>query len=631
MARKNNLGGLAILAVVIIGAFVFSGGLKFIGGSVTSLSYVNFVSNNASINGPGWLATINLDGRGQNLTSFSAHQMNSSYSAGGTPVSIDTEVTHYGYTYQYTTAPTSRLYFWNVTYLNVAGPTLTINIQQCGFGVYCTISSQSNNYVWMTGLWCGTCNSYSGNNNVASSIKGYFEEEFAQACYGLGQNAYPIQIASGSLSSGSGTYAEEMACVQFKAKPLASLYTASTFINTFNATITLTNGTTRQSVSLNERNGAGSVPGQLYVQLTDYPNSGYNINQQLIPTVAIVNGKAFAVNPISVQSALSGAESPTIPSGALSFLGQTKLGQNVYSNETLNNFNKLNTEASLYLTTPVNKSNPFNALNVASFNQNNPVATLDLTSNPPFYARIQLLAKFATLGIGIPVGKETIISLSPSPLETGSATAIEADFTVQNTGTASAPVYINGTCGSMAFSSYSSPVTVAVGKTGTVPVIIHSPINPTNSTKESVSCSANAYSQFGLGKSPVYTFTLYVKAQCPAGTIYIDPNTCKPIQPVTSVTTICSTAGCTQPNTTSTTIPYNPCRTGYTWNVTQQACVPNNTCPSGQILNTSKQPPACEVPPPPKVAWWEYVILGGIVVAIIAFATRGRGRHRRRR
>ena len=600
MRNQKSIAPVLVLIAVVLALLYFYGSntLAFSGFTTTSLSYVKMVSNNASLNGMGWLATINLDGSGNNITGFSAKMLNSSYPT-GTPVTITTHVSNYGYLLHYSTAPTPYLYYWNITRLSIYA-----QAPSCPTGIVCSQNLSSNGEDTFSAIWAGLFDS--NNINTAEAQKEFFAEYYAQSCYSAG--GIPIILYQTSFGANTGSFQITFECDQISSRPFAKVFTEYTYDNIFNATITLDNGTQSQTLNINGVNGAADIQGQLYAKVVGYSNTGYNINPTSTPTILILtsNNTAVAVNPISTDSQLTGSESSTLPAGTLDEVYSTTENQNVYGNTTLSNIEQLDNQVSSYTFQPVGLSNPFSQINLKDFSQNNPIAFVNLTNTPTFTAQVQIFAKFGTLGIGVPVAQPNIESVSPSPLTVGSAAAVDAEFSVLNSGDASGSVYITGSCNGASFSSYSSPTFINAGSTSQVGVIINSPINPSNSSIEQVPCSAVAFSSSGITKSAPFSFSLSVNPQCAAGTIYENPTTCKYIPPVVTFTTICSSASCAFGNNQTTTI--TGCVQGYVLNSTTGQCVQSG-------IGTST---------PPTNYTWVYILIAIIIAVAIFFGLKGR-------
>lgn len=600
--ERRNLLLVAVALVLLYVIFVAHGfSTLSIGGTVTSLSYVQIISNYPQLNGPAWLASITLNGKGQNLTSFGAQQLNSSYSQ-GTPVSITTQVTNYGYKLQYTATPTS-LYYWKVQTLSIGSIAYS-----CPVGVSCVIST-SNGVTTLTMVWAnlGLTSPLAAGGPLSN-----IESLYVQTCDN--DNGIAILLNQNTLAVGSGTYGAQYECIQISDQPLASVYADSTYTNQFNATVSVSNATSHYSTKINNIVTQGNVTNNVYVTLESYSNSGYNLNTQEIPNVAQITlsgqphyGQFILVNPISIQSTLSASESANFEGyvGATPPTGPTT--GTLYSNITLSNVNNYNQEATSYLYNPVNGTNPYASINIAQFAQNNPVAFLNLTSNPTFYANLQVIAKFQTLGIGIPVAKPVITSVSPNPITAGSATTVTATFNVQNQGSSAGSVYISGACNGSTFGP-SASVNIGAGQTDPIVVSITSPINPNNKTSI-YQCQANAYS--GPETSSTFSFQMQVNPQCGPGTIYVNPNTCEPVTQTVTVTTV-SPSGNGGGSGSTTTIA--ACRQGYAYS--NGACVANTTCAVGYTLNTSSN--QCIANTQATNYTLLYIIIAIIVIVVIA-------------
>lgn len=602
------------------GLFTTSGPIT--GGTATSLSYVTLFSNYAQFNDPVWLASITLNGRGQNLTGFSAKTLNSSYPS-GTAVSITTSST-YGYDINYQSSPAFDLYTWNVAPV----PNI-VSGYSCPFGIACAETLYPNNGVDGFGMaWINT-----GSNPVINVFPN-IEASYIHACNGAGGSA--ILLGQGGI--GGSTYGATWECVQFLPFPVAQVYESSYFTNAFNATITVKNNTRAftgsinnndQQTTIRDRNGNP----QAIINLVSYSDSGFNINQQTIPWVLglLRTGKYVIVNPSTIPSLVQGAESPSLPSGALAGAGTVSC-QNfypcgtLYSNTTIYNVQQLDQQVIGFAYAPPPYSQ-YASMNISGFYNKIPVGKLNLTADPTFYADIQVLAKFYMLGIGFPVAMPVITGVSPQPLNAGSASAVAAVFTVYNNATVSAPAIISGSCGGNAFASPS--FSAGPQASTNVQVLISSPLNPSNSTTP-IKCQAQASSSNGgVYVSPIFYFTMNLNGACQPGTIYVNPDTCKPIPPQISTTTVCQTATCAVQTTTATTTVFS-CRQGYS-PLANGTCIPTPlTCASNQTLiyNSTFNAFTCQTEKTPP----NWLLIAAIIgfTAIIA-AILGYGALRRRR
>lgn len=616
MAKNRDWIGLIAAVLLLAGgglALSMSGAQFSLGGVVTSLSYVNIQSNYAGINGPAWLASIVLNGKYQNLTGFSAKTLNSSLPT-GTPVSITTSVTKQGYKFTYSQSPTLNLYTYTVT--PIAG---IKSGYTCSLGIACQENINGNLDVWGA-VWIPS------GSGTATAIEHGFEQAYWVKCNAAGGTTILVTLAN--LGVGGGTDGGALECVLVGSNHFAAIYQDNTFTDIYNATVSVTNGTKTYNININNNQPDGNVTGQVYVIGEGITASGYNINQQNIPSVLYNygTGKYVLVNPISVLSTITGPTSPSVPSGTMTPYYQfaSPSGQaTVYSNQTLSNIANLNSQIQQYTYAP--NTAPYSQLNIAAFSSSNPVATLNLSATPTFYTNIQVIAKYQTLGVGIPVATPVITSISPSNPDFASSSTQQIIFNVQNTGSAAGSVYVTGACNNNAFSSSTSPVGVSAGSTGQIAVQVTAPIN-TQSTKASYTCSANAHSVGNIYTSPTFTFGLQVNAACSQGYYYVNASgNCAPIQPQISTTSIC-TSGNQNCGGGSTTTIGTSCRTGFT--LINNTCVQNAGCPTGYQLNMSVTPNLCQpiVGPGSGLTNLDIIIIAvvavGAVAAIVIFGKK---------
>ena len=592
--KKIVIGITLIILVIALYLLSSFNNLLFIGGTVTSLSYVN-ISSYPGI-GKAWIASITLNGQGQNLTSFSVSQINSSQT-GTTPVSINTQVTNYGYLFNYVAQPNVGLYIWNTTYFSNSYSSVYFNYN-CPLGFTCSQSFSSNNkYDYFTAIYCADTSIPGCNPSNYQQVLPDVEASYASSCYSVG--GYPILVNTDTLQVNSGTYAATFACVKIYSTPYARIYIDNTFDNKFNATVTVSNQTFSHTLYINDLHTSAGYSNKLYVSKYQFSPSGVNINQQNTPTVLylINQNKYILVNPISTYSGLSNAESSTLPSGTLSYATSTQ-GGTIYSNQTLININNLNQQIYSFTYQPLN--NVYQNMDIASFSDANPIAILNLTNTPTFYAVIQVVANYSTLGISIPQSKPTILSVSNNN-NLPSAQTETLDFNVQNSGS-SGSVYIYGNCGGSSFSSSTSPTYIYSGQTQPVQVTITTQLN-SGTTALQNSCVAYAVSE--AYTSPAFYFTSTVNTQCSFGYIYVNSQ-CQPVNP--------------QGGNNQTTT----CRSGYTFNSSSNKCVQNQICPVNDTeeISTSGVVSCIPITQPQGLGLGWYIFGGIIVVGILLYAVK---------
>ena len=541
------------------------------GGTVTSVNYVNLTSNYKNITGQGMVASIVLNGKGENLTGFGAHSLNQSYSQ-GTPVSITTQVTNYGYSFTY--YPTPAYYLYNYTITPITNVYFTYS---CPFGFTCSQTLTNGGTVDdFTLIWVPI----GGNTGAYITPWEAQEAAYAQSCYAT--SGKPVLLSTAQLGIGSGTFGATYECITTGSNKYAAIFQDNSYTSTYNATVQITNGTKSSTIAISNINPEGYSPStNVYVIGEGIEDSGYTINPQNIPVILYLysKGKYILANPFSVPQSLTGAESSTTPAGT--FIAQYSSPEGIiYSNQTIINVDQLNSQVQALTFPPVGSA--YANMNIGGFsNQSNPVATLSLTTTPTFYAVIQIIAPFKMLGIGIPVAEPIVVGTQGSTSFASGATQ-SVVFDVKNEGPADGPAYVTGMCNSNPFSSSTAPVFIASGATAQVSVPVTAPINP-NSASAQFNCIARAESVGGIYISAPFSFTITVSPQCGAGYTYVNSTgNCA------SIAAQGATSNYSGTKNQSNTI----CRAGYT--LTGSVCVQNAQCPTGYALNTTITPNVCQ-------------------------------------
>lgn len=615
MKNQKSIAPVLILVAIVVALIYFYGGNTFasgylestngcsncqsasqiVGGVITSIQNVQFLSNYAGLNGQAYLVTFVINGAGQALKGTQnqiAKGINSSYDTySNNPVSIN-----YNLNSEQIEVPYSysgyHLYQWGYTPIKTGWVA-----PSCPFGLVCSNSYPSgSNY--NTTIGAGV---YTG-----SIPEAFIEQEvqsYVSSCSGSGA-INPIVVMTGQ-GTASGLIASSEAislmCIAPVQSSIATVYNPSSYNININASVTFSNGTTPETIYLNSQQPSGYYDNILYAQIYGYTNSGKNIITNFPTVVVFSNDTEKVVNPFSAASGLSAS---TAYSGAfLSTWEQNPLqlqGVTIYSvfswasitsgiqssNQNLNNYLYLeqNTSASSQMKINMQGGSPFGILNI--------------TSNPEFYPEVQLVAKVNTLNPYIPVVAPHIIAVSPSQPDFQSGSSQTVTFDVYNNASISGAAYISGSCGS---SSFSTP-NFNINGTQTVPisVSINSPYNP-NLANEDITCVATVYSSsFSIHQSSI-NFQATVKPNCPSGYIYQNNLDCVAEKPTL--------------NNTNTT---NECAVGYQY--ANGACVPVNVCPTNYYLNSTIKPPTCEPIPQTQQGinpiWY---IVGIIVVGVVIY------------
>ncbi len=625
-----------LVAIIILGVAVIlssSNGAPYAvasvsGGTLTGISHVTIVSNYQNISGQAIVASIVLNGKGQNLTSISPQALNNSYPQ-GQGISISGGLTSFGAKFTYQQSPAAYLYSYLITTSNVQWNQSVQNFF-CTSGVNCYSQFTNSGLNRINFQWV---NSGNGPASPGASYPQQMIYYYSQACYAK-TNSYPFLISQGydfgNLSNFNNVgYTLLFECGTLTASKYAAIYEPTdTYQTTYNASFIITNQSKSTTINVNDQNPDGwSAQMQTYVIGTGSVNTGLNLNLQNIPTILYLYGqnKYVQANPIAVSALVGPNYNPSLTQA---------LGAGTYTTVSSGNgqqylyYNQQNILALQGLQTGIqNLTRPeigtvFANINLNAFNVNcaagsscfaNPYGTVSLNNQTTAWPTFQIITKFLNLGIGIPVAQPVILGVNISPL--ASASTQQAVFSLSNLGSTNASVYISGSCNNNAFTSQQNPVSISGKGIASASVFITAPINP-NKLQSNFSCSATAYSIGGIYQSPLFRFNITVNPQCAAGYQYI--NTLGTCQTINAQGNISNVNPATQGQSSSNSSAAG-CSLGYTQ--VGNKCFQNTSCYPGNYLNTNVTPPTCE----PIVAVGTnpliYVIIALIILVIVAIIT----------
>jgi hypothetical protein len=623
--KTNALIGIFVVAVLVVAAFFIMHGntLSFIntascnncqsvgqivGGIITSIQNVQFLSNYASLNGAAYLVTFVINGAGQALQGTQAQLaqgINSSYAThSNNQVSINYKLNSEQIEVPYTYSG-YHLYQWGYTPINTGWTN-----SSCPFGLVCSNSYPSGdnyNTTIAAGVYVGSI----PEAFIAQEVSSY-----ANACASSGaSNPIVVMTGQGTISGLiASSEAVSLMCVAPVQSSVATVYNPGAYKLLINASITFTNSTTTATVYLNSQQPSAYYDSTLYAQIYGYTSSGRNIITSFPTVVVFTNGTDKVVNTFDAGALLSSTVSYTgaFPSGWIA--GQNPLElqgvriTNVYSWQALTGaIQQSNQDLNNYLYAPQATSSASGMKIYLS--GGSPYGVLNITSNPEFYPEVQLVAKLSTLGVYIPVVEPKIQSVSPNPTSFQSGSAQTVTFDVYNNASVAGGAYISGSCGSSTFSTPN--FNVGAGQTVPISTSITSPYNP-NLANEDITCIATVYSSSYSIYHNNINFQAVVKPNCPSGYIYQNNANCAPISPTLN-------------NTNST----NVCAGGYKYE--NGACVPVNVCPTGYYLNSTVVPPTCDPSPVSQgIGWGWYLLAGVIIVAAVYLLSRGTGKGKSR-
>lgn len=577
---------------------------QIVGGVITGIQNVQFLSNYGNLNGAAYLVTFVINGAGQALQGTQtqlAQSINSSYSTHtNNQVSINYKLNSEQIEVPYTYSG-YHLFQWGYTPLSTGWTN-----SSCPFGIVCSNSYPSgDNY--NTTIAAGVY--------VGSVPEGYIAQEvssYAAACANSGaSNPVVVMTGQGTISGLiASSEAVSLMCISPVQSKVATIYNPGAYNININASITFSNGTIT-TMYLSSQHPSTYYDNILYAQIYGYENSGRNIITSF-PTVVVFNNKtAKVVNPFSTATGL-GASATTYTGAFPSEWIQTPLVlqgvtiSNVYAWTPITSGIQSNNQAlNNYLYVEQNTS-PTAQMQI-NFSGGSPYGILNITSNPEFYPQVQLVAKLNTLSIYIPVAEPKITSISPSQLTFQSGSAQTVTFDVYNNASVAGGAYISGSCGSSTFSTPN--FNVGAGQTVPISTSITSPYNP-NLANEDITCIATVYSSSYSIYHNNINFQAVVKPNCPSGYIYQNNANCAPISPTLN-------------NTNKTAV----CAAGYKYE--NGACIPVNVCPTGYQLNSSIVPPTCEPEPVQQgigIGW--YILAGAIIIAVVYLFSRGAGKGR---
>ena len=238
---------------------------------------------------------------------------------------------------------------------------------------------------------------------------------------------------------------------------ISSIYTSSNAHLYINASVTFTNTTLTHTMYLTNTNDSSAYANLLYAQIYGYTGSGQSIPTASAPMVLLpTNGGKPIVTPAFQQSSILDNINTAFPGTWLNVI--QNIGglpvQNIYTQSNLvAGINQANNQ-SQNIFYPQQPTSGWAGLNVTNAGQ--VVGTLNVSSNPPYYPEVQLIAKLSTLAIYIPVAKPTITNIQPNPVYIQSGAQNSVIATVFNNASISSSVSISGACGNTTFSTPST-------------------------------------------------------------------------------------------------------------------------------------------------------------------------------
>ena len=546
--KNNKIAVVLFLAVFIVAFAVLSSNFhntfslvpEYNGGTILGVSYLQFTSNFANINGPAYLVNLVVNNGGESLSGTAGPSY--STSAGSLSGTINT---YTGSTYQ-TTNPNQQISIdthlnslslnipydfsgYSINKMSYTNESLSYTLPNAPFGLVCYSGTKG------TAVYIGCYDAFGGASSLQPTLSS-FASILSADCSQQYNNGVMTYV---SAYQGEGL-AYTLQCVQPYLYPIAQVYQPSTGNMNYNISVIFSNQTFSHTLFLTNQNPQSNYNNILYAGVYGFEDSGTGIISTttapiLLSYVGIVNnaevpqGKTQFVNPFSTATGIAGSYSQNQPSyepvpvselNVNPFYIQSGITDGVYTLSSLQSQIYNNNQQINNLLLPMQPSNPYYNLqyNLASSN-----ASLSETNNASYFPLVQMVAKVSTLGVYQAVAQPKIISYSPNPFVVRDGSQQTLTLTIQNQQAVVGSAYVSGSCGGSEFQTnqFSLPASGSV----TEQVNVNAPNNPNKNLNETSACSATAFSSFGIYNSTIY-FNAIITPECSTGSIYVNNQNC---------------------------------------------------------------------------------------------------------
>lgn len=533
------------------------------GGTITSLSQVQYDTSSGVLSGPVFLVNLVVNGAMQQLTgtvsqvqqALSAQGANYNTSNPSRQIAISYGLVNESYFIPYTsTGQNVELWGYAINYVSYNPPQAGLGGAECGG----SFNSTDNTYA----LACWP------NFNPFSQVPPKFISNmtaFAQACSSATGNRGIIAIINTSsepfLFIPNQVEKASFQCLTPVGTPFVTQINqpSGTKYVYANVSFTYSNGTSTTTGYLSNYRTSLNLNNNLYAQLYGYSYSGSDILGASLPfllqrTQQTPAGPLITWYPISQQNfaAILADGYPASQQFTGSILGglysfpngiSSAVIPNVYALSAVQtNINTENAKVVSYIQTMpssnfyygsiINPSSPSGLL-IPLYNSTGYNPKLGAV---PWLPEIQLIAKVSSLGLYVPApGEPAITNIQPSPFSLKSGTQGTLYVSVQNVGNSTAPFYVTVSYSGMTFGGMGSQMPIAVGNSYTFAIPLTAITTQVNVTSQAtISACSTAIGSSCVSKS----FQIKTVEQCPASGVPINSNTCQPLTTISTTTTI---------------------------------------------------------------------------------------------
>lgn len=548
----------------------------FSGVQATSLSQVNLTNNiciqNVCFN-RAWIATVALNGGGQNLT-FTDKEVNSSATSNNR-VAINFFLDKFGLKFDYASNLLYNIYIFQTSYIQNFMPSSVVDFLQnshnsCYVLLYTYNCPYALEHVSIDGNNASRLNITLGGLSVAGATDGAqtlfhtviegnpaIINNYTWACNDAGGSPVFDGYVEDPQPYGWTEISAYFSCVRVSMQRYATVYGQPVSSPYYKATVQVSNSSGQLgTINISDTNEFNSSKNFVAFGLTGYLTSDITLPQQNIPLVVenlsgASNGKYYLVNYASAPSIAQSQyfNIQDIVSPSVNVCGGI-YGCGMYDNQQLSQTLASDNNKTLAFLTPITSTSVYSAMNLSGFGNGTTTAYLSF-NNPSLksyisaYPLIQIIGNFSTLGFSFPQITPKIIGYEPNPFKAPSGVNTYINITVHNNQSIGGSVHVVLVCGS---STYNSQNTfIPAHSTAEVQVDFVSPQGSLNQSQYTTyACEAQAES--GTNAGNIFKIPMNIAGQCSTPNL-INTSSCKPL---TSSTTINST----------TTIPPNICPSG---------------------------------------------------------------------
>lgn len=575
-----------------------------VGGAITGISYLNFSSNYAPLNGPAYLVSETLDGAGQfvfgqtisNIVNSIDKSTNSSYKTNSTNnINITMQLNSQQLVVPYYTYSGQKL-----IYTSLYNRTFNFGWFSNGAGLltyYSQVNQTNKTPTYTFAVW--------GSSSTTDIINVF--NAYSNQCKSL--DGTPVLVAQGSTSIAgipSGQVAYQLGCKYVGQTNLGEILTAGSPTLNNNMTITYNNGTTSHSFILTSTVSESQYQNIELAQVIGYANSGKNTMLGTESPIAFVNLLGnIEFLPYETTQAIQQINSPNgcYQSEPITINGQATTGLIDSLSAMENCVKNQDTNVTDFLQENLQPNSPWAGIksNGQSFGgiiSNVYYGTLNVTNNPLYYPEVQMIVSAKTLGIYVPVAKPKIISIHPNPLLIQSGATQYVNVTVGNNASVKASAYIvvYSNAGSVVYQTPDFSIPTSGKATIDVPISAFNNNYANLNSTDIIEVFSAEMTKFN--SSAILYLT--IKPNCPSGYVYVNNSNCQ-----------------SEIHNSS-----NSCSAGYV-NV-NNACTP--ICQYPSVFNVTTR--SCETPLPKKsgigLGWYILSVMVVIIVLLVFLFRRKR-------